>query len=81
MKGLEPPRLSALEPKSRASTNSATFAWPPDDGLRGHSRSDGRRRPQTPNAAANAGKEKGTWAFAEVPFDLVGRQGFEPWTY
>lgn len=28
MKGLEPPRLSALEPKSRASTNSATFAWP-----------------------------------------------------
>ena len=26
MKGLEPPRLSALEPKSRASTNSATSA-------------------------------------------------------
>src|SRR5690606_657627 len=24
--GLEPPRLAALEPKSRASTNSATFA-------------------------------------------------------
>ena len=28
MKGLEPPRLSALEPKSRASTNSATSASP-----------------------------------------------------
>ena len=25
-KGLEPPRLAALEPKSSASTNSATFA-------------------------------------------------------
>jgi hypothetical protein len=29
MKGLEPPRLSALEPKSRASTNSATSARGP----------------------------------------------------
>jgi hypothetical protein len=28
MKGLEPPRLAALEPKSSASTNSATSAKP-----------------------------------------------------
>ena len=34
--GLEPPRLSSLEPKSSASTSSATPAWAqshvPDDG-------------------------------------------------
>ena len=27
MKGLEPPRLAALDPKSSASTNFATSAW------------------------------------------------------
>lgn len=27
MKGLEPPRLSALDPKSSAATNYATSAW------------------------------------------------------
>src|SRR3954447_341156 len=27
MRGLEPPRLAALEPKSSASTSSATSAW------------------------------------------------------
>jgi hypothetical protein len=34
--GLEPPRLAALVPKTRASTNSATFAW-------GHCATQGKR--------------------------------------
>ncbi|SBV35148.1 hypothetical protein STPYR_10078 [uncultured Stenotrophomonas sp.] len=72
--GLEPPRLAALEPKSRASTNSATFAC-------------GRhyRRPAAKNARpeglppGSGDKEKGTRGSGCL--DLVGCQGFEPWTY
>ena len=79
--GLEPPRLAALEPKSRASTNSATFA-----------RCEILRRSQPPSpcyrperAAArplpppvfDQRKRPACRAYR----DLVGRQGFEPWTY
>ena len=55
--GLEPPRLAALEPKSRASTNSATFAL---------------SRPFCQKESPARGR-----AYSGV----VGRQGFEPWTY
>src|SRR5690606_20319548 len=60
--GLEPPRLAALVPKTRASTNSATFA--------SCCRPLRRSAPQTKNARRGRALRV-----------LVGRQGFEPWTY
>ncbi len=59
--GLEPPRLAALEPKSRASTNSATFALIQSLAIR---LIRAKKRPDIPGV-----------------FKMVGRQGFEPWTY
>ena len=72
--GLEPPRLAALEPKSRASTNSATFAMltqgtivagPPIK--RKPDRQRGLARKKPPDHSDG--------------FQMVGCQGFEPWTY
>ena len=57
--GLEPPRLAALEPKSRASTNSATFA------RRNLSAAVRRRRPAaapTDNARPEPGVPSTWWA-------------------
>src|SRR5690606_27006758 len=56
--GLEPPRLAALVPKTRASTNSATFAM---------ARAGARRTKKAPGGPGAS--------------SVVGRQGFEPWTY
>jgi hypothetical protein len=68
--GLEPPRLAALEPKSRASTNSATFAWPAQAVIvagRGRKRkactklNPSSRRHALRRFHQHAGKKKATW--------------------
>ena len=91
--GLEPGRGYPLEPKSSASTNSATFA-PPE--RHGHLKPEvwialpgTFRRSQGWRAAARDVRElPGTGhpetknpAIGRVFVELVGRQGFEPWTY
>src|SRR5687767_13758264 len=43
-KGLEPPHLSILEPKSSASTSSATPAGPPVGGVYSSRRHEGKHR-------------------------------------
>ena len=70
---LELSRVSPLAPKASASTNSATFAM---NGL--HQRGAGPMRlgiPASPFRRDTAGLvSQGEW-------EVVGRQGFEPWTY
>ena len=54
--GLEPPRLAALEPKSSASTSSATFAGP-------HAiLTAGQGKPGNENARTGRALSSGWWA-------------------